>query len=165
MGENIIVTVFWVMLGVVLTILSNAILKSVKKNWWEEEAEEQGLPVKQYLDILKMEKEHAQLRAEAMERWVRKHKKKLDRLSRDKKWEFVFEEKYEAEQKKVKGYEEIARVHSAYITILLKRLGATQDNMVTVTAAEIKEAMQKYEARAVPSDGSWGLYCEVIAEE
>ena len=69
------------------------------------------------------------------------------------------------EREKVAGYEQLAKVHSAYIAILLKKLGATQDNMVTVTAAEIKEAMQKYEARAVPSNGSWGLYCEVIAEE
>lgn len=164
MGENIIVTVFWVMLGVVLTKLSEAILKSGEKNWWEEEAEEQGLPVKQYLDILKMEKEHAQL---SLEKWKQEYKKKFDRLSRDEKWEFVFEEKYEAEQKKVKGYEELARVHSAYITILLKKLEATKENAVTVTGEEIKEAMQKYEARAMyePTDRSWKLYCEVIAEE
>ena len=164
MGENIIVTFFWVMLGVVLTMLSHAILKSGKKNWWEEEAEKKGLPVEEYLDILKMEKENAQL---SLERWKREYKKKFDRLSRDEKWEFVFEEKYEAEQEKVKGYAELARVHSAYISILLKKLEATKDNAVTVTGEEIKKAMEKYEARAMyePTDRSWKLYCEVIAEE
>ena len=158
MGENIILTFFWVLLGVVLTMLSHAILKSGKKSWWEEEAEKRGMSVDQYIDLLKQE-------ANYMRKRVKELQKKWDRVSRKKKWELHWEDQYEAEQEKVKGYEELARVHSAYITILLKRLGATQDNMVTVTAAEIKEAMQKYEARAVPSDGSWGLYCEVIAEE
>lgn len=116
---------------------------------------------------LKLEKESAQLRAEAMERWVRKHKKKLDRLSRDKKWEFVYEEKYEAERAKMSGYAELARMHGAYIAILLQKLGATKDNTVTITAEEVKEALNKYEARAMyeTTDKSWKLYCEVIAEE
>ena len=87
---------------------------------------------------------------------------KKDTRSKKQKWIDHLEGLLNSEKQKVKGYEELAKVHSAYISILLNRLGATQDNMVTVTAAEIKEAMQKYEARAVPSDGSWGLYCEVI---
>ena len=92
---------------------------------------------------------------------------KKDKRSKNQKWIDHLEGLLNDEKQKVKGYEELARVHSAYITILLKRLGATQDNMVTVTGEEIKEAMQKYEARAMyePTDRSWKLYCEVIAEE
>ena len=73
----------------------------------------------------------------------------------------------ESEREMVAGYEQLAKVHSAYIAILLKKLEATKDNAVTVTGEEIKKAMEKYEARAMyePTDKSWKLYCEVIAEE
>lgn len=65
------------------------------------------------------------------------------------------------EREKIKGYEQIAQVHSAYISILLKRLGATKDNAVAFTDAEVKEALKKYEARAIRTANGWGLYCEV----
>ena len=66
------------------------------------------------------------------------------------------------EREKVAGYEQIAKVHSAYISILLKELGATKDNTITITAGEVKEALEKYEARAMQVDGGYSLYCEVI---
>jgi hypothetical protein len=66
------------------------------------------------------------------------------------------------EREKVKGYVEIAKVHSAYIAILLQRLGATKDNMIAITAEEVKEAMSKCEARAMPTEEGFSLYCEVI---
>ncbi len=69
------------------------------------------------------------------------------------------------ERAKVAGYEQIAKLHSAYISILLKKLGATEDNMITITAEEVKEALKKYEARAIQVEGGYSLYCEVIAEE
>ena len=69
------------------------------------------------------------------------------------------------EREKVAGYEQLAKVHSAYITILLKELGATQDNMITITASEVKEALEKYEARAIQADGGYSLYCEVVNKE
>ena len=69
------------------------------------------------------------------------------------------------EREKVAGYEQIAKVHSAYISILLNELGATKDNMITITASEVTEALKKYEARAIQVDGGYGLYCEVVAEE
>lgn len=101
----------------------------------------------------------------AMRRWIRKHRKKLDRLSRTKRWDFHWEEQYNAERAKVAGYEQLAKVHSAYITILLKELGATEENMITITPDEVTEALQRYEARAVPNgDGSFSLYCEVTSE-
>jgi len=68
------------------------------------------------------------------------------------------------EREKVAGYEQIAKVHSAYIAILLKKLGATKDNTITITGEEVKEALEKYETRAMfePTDNSWKIYCEVI---
>lgn len=65
-------------------------------------------------------------------------------------------------REKVAGYEQLAKVHSAYISILLKRLGATEDNMLTITASEVTEALSKYEARAMPAEDGFSLYCEVI---
>lgn len=65
------------------------------------------------------------------------------------------------EREKIKGYDQIAQVHSAYISILLKKLGATKDNAVAFTDSEIKEALKKYEARAIRAENGWGLYCEV----
>ena len=66
-----------------------------------------------------------------------------------------------AERERVKGYEQVAKVHSAYISILLKKLGAAKDNTVTITDSEIRKALNKYEARAVKTEDGWGLYCEV----
>lgn len=69
------------------------------------------------------------------------------------------------EREKVAGYEQLAKVHSAYISILLKRLGATKDSMITITASEVTDALKNYEARAMPTEEGYGLYCEVVAEE
>ena len=69
------------------------------------------------------------------------------------------------EREKVAGYEEIVRMYSAYIAILLKKLGATEDNMITITAEEVTEALEKYVALAVQTEGGYSLYCEVIAKE
>lgn len=66
------------------------------------------------------------------------------------------------EREKVAGYNQIAKVHSAYISILLKRLEATEDKPVTITASEVTEALNKYEARAMPTEDGFNLYCEVI---
>lgn len=92
-------------------------------------------------------------------------KKAREQRKRERAWYRHCKECIAKEKAKVKGYEELAQVHSAYITILLNKLGATEDNMVTIKPAEIVEAMHKYEARAVPAEGSFSLYCEVIAEE
>lgn len=66
------------------------------------------------------------------------------------------------EREKVEGYKQIAKVHSAYISILLNKLGATKDNMITITASEVTEALTKYEARAMQTEDGYSLYCEVI---
>ena len=64
-------------------------------------------------------------------------------------------------RERCRNYEKIANVHSAYISILLKRLGATKDNMVTITASEVKEAMDHHEARVTIDGDTYNLYCEV----
>jgi hypothetical protein len=67
----------------------------------------------------------------------------------------------EEERNKVKGYEELARIHNAYIAITLKKMGATSDNPIPIINDEIKEAMEHYEVRAVVGDdGSWKFYCD-----
>ena len=70
----------------------------------------------------------------------------------------------ETERAKSRGYEELAKIHGAYISILLKALGATKDNRFAITPSEVREALEKYEARALPEDDGYGLYYEVIGE-
>ena len=70
------------------------------------------------------------------------------------------------EREKVAGYEQVAKVHSAYISILLKKLGATTEGkMIPITDAEVREALKRNEARAVKTDDGWGLFCESIGGE
>lgn len=89
----------------------------------------------------------------------RKLRQELIAANRGRDW---LHEKLGDEREKVAGYEQIAKVHSAYITILLNKLGATKDNMITITAEEVREALKKYEARAMPAEEGYSLYCEVI---
>lgn len=67
-------------------------------------------------------------------------------------------------RKREAGYNQIAKIHSSYIAILLNKLGATADNTITINAEEVTKAMEKYEARAMysPESKSYNLYCEVI---
>lgn len=90
---------------------------------------------------------------------------KKQELERVKKQNRRLLEMIGKEREKVGGYEQLAKVHSAYISILLKRQGASKDNMITVTSEEVKEALKKYEARAIQVEDGYGLYCEVIAKE
>lgn len=65
------------------------------------------------------------------------------------------------EREKVVGYEQVAKVHCAYIAILLKRLGATKDSAVDIQPQEIAETIDKDEARAVISEsGTYSLFYE-----
>jgi hypothetical protein len=69
----------------------------------------------------------------------------------------------EEEREKVKGYEEVVKLHSAYISILLHRMKATEDNSVVITKEDVKQAMSHFEARAIPkSEGVWAFYCEEV---
>lgn len=67
----------------------------------------------------------------------------------------------EEEKKSVAGYEELKKIQSAYVAILLKKLGATEDNPVMITSDEIKEALAQDNVRAIIEDvGVWKFYCK-----
>ena len=90
------------------------------------------------------------------------NKKKKNKLMTSKtQKERLFSAVREAREQ-VAGYEQIAQVHSAYISILLKRLEATEDKPITITASEVTEALNKFEARALPTEEGFNLYCEII---
>ena len=88
-----------------------------------------------------------------------------DKRSKKQKWIDHLEGQLSAEREKVAGYEQLAQVNSAYISILLKRLGATEDNKVDVPATEITEALEKYEARAIATENGFALYYSVPMEK
>ena len=112
--------------------------KKKEPKWWEVEAEESGLPVDEYLKTLKLEKENEAIRIWQLEKIVN------------------------AEKEKTKAYDQIAKIHSAYIAILLKKLEASKDNTVVITSEEVSEAMEKYETRGLPVEGGFGLYFEEV---
>lgn len=62
------------------------------------------------------------------------------------------------ERGKVAGYEQVAKVNSAYISILLKRLGATEDNKIDIKASEVTEALDKYGTWAIATGDGFALY-------
>lgn len=71
----------------------------------------------------------------------------------------------EEEREKIAGYEQLAKLHSAYISILLRRLNATEENGVVISAEEVKHAMDHFEAHAyTDGNGEWKLYCEEVKE-
>lgn len=47
------------------------------------------------------------------------------------------------EREKVAGHEELAKIQTSYIAILLKKLGATKDNPVTITREDVSESIAK----------------------
>ena len=63
------------------------------------------------------------------------------------------------EREKVAGYEQIAKLHAAYIAHLLAKLGATKENPVTITRDDVAEAM-KLEVRGAPAGEGFKLYIE-----
>lgn len=65
----------------------------------------------------------------------------------------------EAERERVAGYEQIAKLHAAYIAHLLGKLGATKDNPLTITKDDVAEAM-KLEVRGAPCSEGFKLYIE-----
>jgi hypothetical protein len=87
---------------------------------------------------------------------------KKQRLKQEKNKNYRLMKMVSDERQKVAGYEQLAQVHSAYISILLKKLGATKDNMIAITSEEVKEALKKYEARAMPAENGFSLYCEAV---
>ena len=129
-----------------------------KDKWWEKEAEEQGLTLEQYISTLKLKKENAELELTVLN-------KKEEKRSRREKWDDYQAEQFEALKETVKGYEEVAKLHSAYIAFLLRKLGATEGAPVIIRDEDIKHSIEHLEARAIPkSAGVWAFYCEEAKE-
>ena len=71
----------------------------------------------------------------------------------------------ESEKQKAKAYNKIFQIHSAYVAILLKKMGADKDNAVTLTTEEVMSAKEKLEARAtVEAEGVYKLFYEEIGD-
>ena len=71
-----------------------------------------------------------------------------------------------AEREKVQGYEQLGRIHNAYIGILLKRLNATQENPIVISAEEVMKALDGIDVRATKQEGQnvWEMYVEELKE-
>lgn len=80
--------------------------------------------------------------------------------SRQQKWIDELQDQLDKEKAKIAGYEEMAKVYSAYIYLLLKKLEATKDSVVTFKKDEIQEAIQNCGIRALPVEDGWSLYYE-----
>ena len=87
-----------------------------------------------------------------------RRRKKAAEIKHPDKWIKHLEGVLKAEKERVAGYEQVAQVHSAYISILLKRLGAREDNAVVISPQEISEAMKGEPPRANVEDGTYKLY-------
>lgn len=84
-------------------------------------------------------------------------------IGRLKNWVSKLESELAAEKQKAKGYEELARIHNAYIAILLHKLNATKKQSVAITKEEISHAMDHFEARAYSQEeGVWNFYCDEV---
>lgn len=67
----------------------------------------------------------------------------------------------ETERQNVEGHKELAKIQTAYVGVLLNKLGATKESPVTITNAEVREALTGCNVRAIPDGvGTWKLYCE-----
>ena len=71
-------------------------------------------------------------------------------------------EMVKTEREKNAGYEQLAKVHSAYIAFLLIKLGATEESGVSISDADIKEMLEKYEVRGYRSEGVTSIYCAKV---
>lgn len=65
----------------------------------------------------------------------------------------------ETERERVAGYEQLAKLHAAYIAFLLQKLGATKGNPVPITKEDVAEAT-KLEVRGLPDGEGFKLYIE-----
>ena len=71
-------------------------------------------------------------------------------------------QKIECERERVKAYAEIVKIYGAYISLLLKKLGADKQGPVMISKKEVAEALTKLEARALPKEEGFDLYFEEL---
>lgn len=61
----------------------------------------------------------------------------------------------------IAGYEDVSNIQNAYIAVLLKRLGATEENPVSITNDEVREMMCSKPVTAnIVEQGKWQFYIE-----
>ena len=82
---------------------------------------------------------------------------KQQRLEMEEKKNAKLVKMVNAEREKVAGYEQLAKLHVAYIAYLLQKLGATRENPVAITKDDVAEAM-KLEVRGTPDGEGFKLY-------
>lgn len=85
-------------------------------------------------------------------------------MAREKEQIAKLKQMVEHEREKVAGYQQIAELHSAYIAVLLKRLGATKDKPIIIDSLDVCEAM-KCEVRGYNNGTGWELYVEADSEK
>lgn len=66
----------------------------------------------------------------------------------------------EEERAKEKGYKELIKVYTAYIAILLKQMGADENNAVAIGNDMVKSAMGGLKVRATVNNGEFKLFYE-----
>ena len=65
----------------------------------------------------------------------------------------------EEKREQVAGYEQLAKLHAAYIALLLQKLGATKENPFAITKEDVAKAM-KLEAKGLIDGEVFKLYFE-----
>lgn len=89
--------------------------------------------------------------------------KKVDYIEAERKRNEKLVKMVNDAREKVRGYEQLAKVHSAYIAILLQRLGADMEHPENIKAEDVKYALEHLESRASGAkDGSWDLFVEEV---
>ena len=67
-------------------------------------------------------------------------------------------QRYETECEKVKAYEQIIQIHSAYLGILLKALEATDKKPFEYTHEAVTEAMENIVVMSAPTEKGFKLF-------
>ena len=62
-------------------------------------------------------------------------------------------------RKTVEGHKQLANVFTAYIALLLEKVGATEENPILITEEDVKYALEHYETRAILQNGEKKLFC------
>lgn len=66
--------------------------------------------------------------------------------------------RYETEREKVKAYEQIIQIHSAYLAVLLKELGATGEKPFEYTHEAVTSAMENIVVMSAPTEKGFKLF-------
>ena len=84
----------------------------------------------------------------------------------DKRNEKLLQMVRDAKEREI-GYEQIAKMYNAYISVLLNRLGATEGNEVVITGEDIANALSSCLARASYNSDKdeYSLWCTESEKE